>query len=197
MPYMRTSGSSISPVSPLQLLSLVVALLLAACVPPQQTVEAEPEAAPVRSPVTEVYFYPKQGQSPEQQERDRYECYLWAMEQTGFDPSSPDLAPHQRVRVVPKPAPGHDTAVGAVTGAMIGAVVSRPGNKVGGAVVGAVAGGALGAASDAARQRQAARIQQGYDQAEAERTAMLEQQASEYRRAMSACLEGRGYAVHE
>jgi hypothetical protein len=34
----------------------------------------------------ELFVYPAQGQSEEQRDRDRYECYLWAADQTGFDP---------------------------------------------------------------------------------------------------------------
>ncbi|HKI62460.1 MAG TPA: glycine zipper 2TM domain-containing protein [Mariprofundaceae bacterium] len=156
-----------------------------------------PEPATTPPPVTQVYFYPQQGQSPEQQDRDRYECYLWAMQQTGFDPSQPNLAPHQRVVVTPAPPAGHDTATGAVTGAVIGAAVSRPGDRAGGAVMGAIAGAAVGAASDNARQREAQRVQESYDRADSERAARIERQASEYRRAMAACLEGRGYSVGE
>jgi len=39
------------------------------------------------------------------------------------------------------------------------------------------------------------RIQSRYDQRDADRNARIEQQAQGYRRAMSACLEGRGYTV--
>jgi len=35
----------------------------------------------------ELYTYPKNGQSAEQQEQDRYECHRWAAEQSGFDPT--------------------------------------------------------------------------------------------------------------
>ena len=34
-----------------------------------------------------LYVYPKNGQSAEQQATDRYECHRWAGEQTGFDPT--------------------------------------------------------------------------------------------------------------
>jgi len=37
----------------------------------------------------QFYVYPKQGQSPDQQAQDRYECHRWAVDQTGFDPSQP------------------------------------------------------------------------------------------------------------
>jgi hypothetical protein len=38
---------------------------------------------------TDLFAYPKGGQSPEQQTRDREECRTWAVTQTGFDPSKP------------------------------------------------------------------------------------------------------------
>jgi hypothetical protein len=142
-----------------------------------------------------VYFYPTKGQSLAQQDRDRYECYSWASKQSGFDPSLPQLPPHQQLEVVPQPPIGHDTASGAVTGAVLGAVVSRPGRTGEGAVIGAIAGTILGAASDSARQEQAERLQERYDRRGSQAAAYTEQQASAYRRAMGACLEGRGYTV--
>jgi hypothetical protein len=36
---------------------------------------------------TTLYVYPKNGQSAEQQSKDRYECYRYAADQTGFDPT--------------------------------------------------------------------------------------------------------------
>lgn len=36
-----------------------------------------------------LFIYPKKGQSAEQQDTDRYECYRWAVQQTGFDPTQP------------------------------------------------------------------------------------------------------------
>ncbi len=180
--------------------ALPLCLLLASCatVPVGQADNsAEPAPVATQPPPTEVYFYPKQGQSPQQQDRDRYECYLWASKKTGFEPSQAGMAPHQQVRVVPQAAPGRDTAMGAVTGAVVGAAVSGPDDRVGGAVIGAIAGATLGAVSDASRQQQAERIRQSYNQADEKQQARLDQQASNYRRAMAACLEGRGYAVHE
>ena len=38
----------------------------------------------------ELFVYPREGQSPEQVEFDRYECHRWASEQTGFDPTRPE-----------------------------------------------------------------------------------------------------------
>ncbi|HVY63817.1 MAG TPA: DUF6515 family protein [Gammaproteobacteria bacterium] len=36
----------------------------------------------------EIFVYPKEGQTDEQRDRDRYDCHLWAVNQTGFDPSA-------------------------------------------------------------------------------------------------------------
>lgn len=177
----------------LRLLAVGATLALAACAPPRYAVQ--PTAAPSPPPSTQVYFYPTRNQSAAQQERDRYECYLWAVKQTGFDPSAPQLAPHQRLEVVPQPPPGHDVAAGAVTGAVLGAIVSPPRQSAEGALFGAVAGAIIGAASEAARQEQAERIQEYYDRRGGQHTARIEQQAGSYRRAMAACLEGRGYSV--
>jgi len=176
--------------------SLVAAAVLGmtACapLPPRETVQ--PAAAP--PPSVEVYFYPTRGQSAEQQDRDRYECYLWARDQTGYDPSAPQLAPSQQVHVEPALPPGQEAAAGAVAGAVLGAAVSRRGEKTEGAVKGAITGAIIGAASEAAREEEARRMEvEAQQRLDSERAARLEQQASHYRRAMTACLEGRGYKV--
>ncbi len=179
----------------LRLLAVAATLALAACATPPRVVARPVDAPAGPPPSTQVYFYPLKGQSAAQQDRDRYECYLWAKKQTGLDPSEPQLAPHQRVEVVPIPPPGHDVAAGAATGAVLGAIVSRPGRTGEGAAVGAVLGAIIGGASETARQEQAERIQERYDRRDALRAARTEQQADSYRRAMAACLEGRGYSV--
>ena len=38
---------------------------------------------------TQVFAYPKNGQSPAQQETDKNECRAWAAGQTGFNPATP------------------------------------------------------------------------------------------------------------
>ena len=106
------------------------ALLGAGCVetppaPPPPPVQVQPEPPPPPPPPSpDVFFYPKQGQSAAQQSRDRYECYLWAHKQTGFDPSAIRPATRASVRVVAVPGPGHDTAVGTMTGAVLGAAAA-------------------------------------------------------------------------
>jgi len=181
-------------------------LLMAACC---MNAHADPASVPPASPpvgpaadstssvsaTSEIFVYASHGQSDKQLDRDRYECHNWAVAQSHYNPSDPHLAPHQQVQVVAAPPAGRDTVAGAMTGAVIGAAVGAPHESGGGAIIGAIAGGMMGAASDSARHQEAQRINaQGSAEEQAER-ARLEKQASDYRRAISACLEGRGYTV--
>jgi len=154
-----------------------------------------PPAPTPPPPQTEVFFYPAHAQTAAQQDRDRYECYLWAVRQSGFDPSQANLAPTQRVVVQPGSPPGAAVAAGAVAGAILGAAIGAPHDEAEGAVIGAIAGGALGAAVESADQAETARIQSQYDASASAVQARQEAQALAYRRAMTACLEGRGYSV--
>jgi len=189
---------------PLVGLAVAMTLFLTGCVeappprraPPVTRTAPPPEPTPAPPPpTTQVYVYPSGGQTAEQLSRDRYECYLWGVKQSGFDPSQTSLAPHQRVEVVPMPPSGSDTAAGAITGAVLGAVIAGRHDAAAGAVGGAILGGAAGAASDAQRETRVKQVQNRYDQRENARMAQLEEQAGNYRRALTACLEGRGYTV--
>jgi len=152
-------------------------------------------ASPAPVATTDVIFYPNAGQSAVRQDRDRYECYLWSVKQSGFDPSQANLAPPQRVVVQPANPPGAAVAAGAIAGAVMGAAIGSPHDEGQGAAIGAVAGAMLGAAAESSQQAQAAQLQGQYDASAAARQARLDAQAGAYRRAMSACLEGRGYTV--
>jgi hypothetical protein len=147
---------------------------------------AEPEPRPA---APQVYFYPRQGQSPERQDRDRYECYRWAVRQSRFDPSGPQVAPPQRVQVVPTRPPVADTFTGAATGALIGSAVTWSGE---GAAIGAAVGAVAGAISDIHREHGRRELERNLSSHAAP---VASGRAHDYRRAMSACLEGRGYAV--
>jgi glycine zipper 2TM protein len=147
------------------------------------------------APAADVYVYPSRGQSDKQLDRDRYACHNWATAQSHYNPSDPHLAPHQQIRVVEMPTPGRDTAAGAVVGAVIGSSVGGRHDSGGATVAGAVVGAIIGASADSARQKAA---DETHSRASAElqaERAKLERQASDYRRAISACLEGRGYTV--
>jgi hypothetical protein len=138
-------------------------------------------------PSTQVYFHPLHGQSRQHQSRDRYECFLWAKRQTGFDPSAAALPPHQRVVVGP-PA----SMTGALFGAFFGALLGAPDHAAEGALI----GGAVGATSGAIHDIEVAEAERRAAERRARmRHQQLEKRAIAYRRAMSACLEGRGYRV--
>jgi hypothetical protein len=187
---MRLRTTLASPVARTLVPALTLLGLLSGCVveqPRRERLAPPPVARPAPEP-PRVYFYPTQGQSPGQQDRDRYECYNWAVKQTGFDPNR-QLPPEQLVTVVPSRPPGETTVNTAIAGAILGAIVSGPGHAGGGALIGAAAGGLLGNAAENAQANAPRRVIRGRSDVRYDR------EATEYRRAMSACLEGRGYAV--
>jgi YmgG-like glycine-zipper protein len=169
--------------------------MLASCATEPMPVPAPPPPTVAPLPDMHVYVYPAAGQDAAQLDRDRYECHLWSVRQTGFDPSVPQVAPHQQVQVVPMPPTGTSTVPGAATGAIIGAAVASPYQTGSGALVGAAAGALLGAAADSARAQHAAEVQRHINSADDQHEYGLDQLAGNYRRALSTCLQGRGYTV--
>jgi hypothetical protein len=165
---------------------VAVTCLLAACATPPPRTYAVPAPPPQK-----VFVYPANGQSPEQTERDRYECHNWAVQQTGVDPSRADANPYARVIVQPANPPGTGTAVGAIGGAILGSIIAGPRNAGAGLVLGGVTGAIVGSAADANAQAQAQQTQAQINQSAAAGRA----QADSYRRAIGACLQGRGYTV--
>jgi outer membrane lipoprotein SlyB len=173
---------------------LATALTLTGCVTTNTTTSAPPVAAAPQPP--RVYFYPQQGQSPRQQERDRYDCFNWASTRTAFDPSRQPLPRETReVVVVPAYPPGSVALAGAATGALVGATVSDPWHRGEGALIGAVAGTMLGAVAESAQKPQLQPVTSSAQHRYDSTASGYARQAAEFRRAMSACLEGRGYAV--
>jgi hypothetical protein len=162
------------------------AVLLAACVTPPPRTYAVPAPPPQR-----VFVYPANGQSPEQTDRDRYECHVWAVQQTGVDPSRAGASAYERVVVQPANPPGAGAVAGAIGGAIIGSIIAGPRNAGAGLLVGGATGAIVGSASDAQAQAQAQQTQQSLNQSAAAGRA----RADSYRRAIGACLQGRGYTV--
>jgi hypothetical protein len=176
---------NLTPVAKI-LMPLAAAAMLAACVaPPPRTVAV---AGP---PPQRLYVYPANGQTPEQTDRDRYECHVWAVQQTGVDPSRADASPYERVVVQPANPPGSGTVAGLIGGAIIGSIIAGPRAAGAGLIIGGATGAVIGSAADANAQAQAAQTQtqinESIDAAHA--------RADTYRRAIGACLQGRGYTV--
>jgi outer membrane lipoprotein SlyB len=167
-------------------LTLPIALMavLTACVTPPPRVVSVPAPPPQR-----MFVYPANGQSPSQTERDRYECHIWAVQQTGVDPSR--VVAYQQVIVQPANPPGSGAVGGAVVGAIIGSIIGGPYNSGAGFLLGGATGAIVGSAADANAQKQAQQTQQQINQNAAE----ARTQAEAYRRAMGSCLQGRGYTV--
>jgi hypothetical protein len=160
--------------------------LLSACVTPPPRTYAVPAPPPQR-----VFVYPAHGQSADQTERDRYECHNWAVQQTGVDPSRADASPYERVIVQPSTPPGANAVGGAIAGAIIGSIIGGPRNAGAGLLLGGATGAIVGSAADANAQQQARQTQEQINQSAAEGRS----RADAYRRAIGACLQGRGYTV--
>lgn len=177
-------------------LFLVAVLMLMSCYyyPYEPVAGQQAQDENIRA-ITQIYFYPNKNQSDEQQSRDHYACYNWAMDQTGFDPSVSSIVPAQRVRVVPMPPPGHDTVSMTIAGAVLGALIGGPRHAGGGALIGAASGAMMGAVSDASRVEAARQMEEAYQNRYQARDLRKEKKALHFRRAMSACLESRGYSV--
>ena len=150
----------------------------------------------------DIYVYPAKAQTDEQLAEDRYACHRWAVEESGFDPSQFEgVAPPRTVRVpVPRNEAEGAASKGTVTGAVIGGVIgSRGGDTAEGALIGAVLGTMAGSAIEDQGQREAREKAEAEAKREAEEIsqnkAELALRKSNYRRALTACLEGRGYTV--
>jgi outer membrane lipoprotein SlyB len=149
----------------------------------------------------DLFVYPAKGQSDQQLANDRYECHRWAVGETGFDPSDfGEAAPPRIVRVpVPENKAQGATAKGAIAGAIAGAVLGHGDDKLKNAVIGATVGATAGAAVETAgeldaqdKARAEARLQA--DELKRSKAEQAVRRAN-YRRAITACLEGRGYTV--
>ena len=138
----------------------------------------------------DLFVYPMKGQSDEQLEKDKYDCYQWSKKETGFDPMQPPTATE------PPPQEGAKkggVAKGAVRGGLVGLGVGAIAGDAGeGAAIGAVAGGLFGGMR---RQDQKKKQEQAEQQWAQEQAANYAQYRNSYNLAYSACLEARGYMV--
>ena len=129
-------------------------------------------------------IYPAKGQSAEQQNKDKGECHVWAVQQSGFDPAQAQAAPAPTQQ-----GPTGERARGAARGAAVGAVGGAIGGDAG---KGAAAGAAAGTVVAGSRQRQARRQQDAQNQQTAQANS---QGLAGYNKAVAACMQGRGYSV--
>lgn len=133
-----------------------------------------------------LYIFPSEGQTQEQLDADEMECYKWAMQQTKYDPLNPTKVVAEAADTSLNGSAVVGAAKGAAAGAAIGAISGDAGQ---GAAIGAVVGGLAGR-----------RARRGGDVAEqknneAAAAAANEKMLTDYKKAFSACMEGKNYTV--
>jgi Glycine-zipper domain len=168
-----------------------VAILLTVQVPTGVHAQSAPAQKSVASAIG-VYVFPAAGQNASTQSQDEAQCYSWAVQNTGIDPSQVAQQSQQAAAAPPPPsgaAPGsgaRGAARGAAGGALIGGIAGDAGK-------GAAIGAATGAVAGRSRSRRA------QDQAQAQQAQSVQSggaaQMDTFKKAFSACLEGKKYTV--
>lgn len=136
-----------------------------------------------------LFVYPSNGQLTEKQTIDEQECYTWAQQTTGINPSSPPAS--QR----PAAATQEDTAQAAAStgvrsaarNVLIANATDNDWEEA--AAIGLVFGSARGARNSRRRNEQAQK------EAVAQQAQTSQQQVQQFKNAFSACIEGRGYTI--
>jgi hypothetical protein len=134
----------------------------------------------------QLYVYPSKNQTQQQQKQDEFECYKWAVDQSGIDP----LNLPKVTAPPPQSGPDGSAVVGAAKGAAAGAAIGSISGDMGkGAAYGAMAGAVVGRRQG--KQAQAQANQQSQQQADAQNKANIES----FRKAFTVCIEGKGYTI--
>ncbi len=123
----------------------------------------------------EVTVQPKSGQSGDQIEKAKSDCYQKAKDTTGFDPKAASASNQ------PKGGAGKGAAKGAAVGAVGGAMGGSAGT-------GAAVGAGVGAAAGHHKKKKA-------EQAQEQQNEQNKSELAAFDRAESSCLESKGYAV--
>lgn len=178
-----------------------------------QTAPAPAAQGPVWSPAKSIgmFAYPKNQQNADQQLKDESDCYGSAKQDTGVDPQAPvpagpsaqqnqaaqQQAAQQAGKDVSKGGTVKGTAGGAAGGAAIGAIAGDAGEGAAiGATVGAIAGRRKQRMKEEkAKQQAAQQTAQAQQQAQAQAQAQQQGATDTFKRAFSACMDARGYAI--
>lgn len=156
--------------------------------------EATSANAPSLAKQLGMYVFPAKNQSTAQQATDEAACYNWAVAQTGINPMGPAPNADSAAKVWEEKMSSATQGAGVVTGAKgaaagtaIGAIAGNTGE---GAAIGAVVGVLAGH-----RARKEAKQEAAIYGAQAAKQKQ-EQQDAEFKKAMTACLTGKGYSVN-
>jgi hypothetical protein len=166
------------------ILLLFMVLIVSTSINGQEAKPGDPASSVASS--LNMYVFPAKDQSADQQDKDETECYKWAVQQSGVDPMNPPEVKAAQVNTGPDGSAVVGAAGGAAAGAAIGAIAGDAGK---GAAIGAVAG--------ALRGRRASRVGHTMEQAAADIDAQQTQEEliNNFKKAFTACLEGKGYTV--
>ena len=134
-----------------------------------------------------LIVYPAAGQTLEQQARDEQACYAWSQQQIDPLAKRPNADSAAQAGKAKADSATHGAAIkGTAGGALIGAIAGDAGKGAG-----------IGAVTGALRARRAKREVEGQaeQQARAQSQAQGNQPAGTFKKAMVACIQGRGYTV--
>jgi hypothetical protein len=137
--------------------------------------------------------YPAKGQSEDQMEKDKYQCYSWAKGQTGFDPmKTPTTTSAPPAKEKDVWGAGKTGLAGGATGAVVGGLAKGNKGAVRGGLIGAAGGALIGGMRSSDQRRREEQKRKEWERKEVNQYA---QSRHEYNRAFGACMEGRGYSV--
>ncbi len=179
-------------------ITILVALIIA--VAAGAMAQTQPAAPKTLAATINVYVFPNEGQTPEQQSIDEATCYDWAFQNTGTDPFDLEKQAQQQVQQTQQTqeqiaASGQGAGVkgavgGAAAGALIGEIASNDPGR--GAAYGAAAGAVVA-------RRQTKKAKAGASQQAAQQGQQAQQataaQIENFKKAFSVCLEGKKYMV--
>lgn len=146
----------------------------------------------------DIYVFPAQGQDAKQQSEDEAACYQWAVTNSGVDPfdaqkqadanAQQSQAAQQQAAQAGKGSGARGAVGGAAVGALVGEIADDDAGKGAayGAAAGLIAGRRHGRKEQAAAQQQAAAQSQQSQQA-------TQAQIDGFKKAFSACMEGKQY----
>ena len=157
--------------------------------------------APALASSVGLMAYPSKGQDAKTQNIDEGECFGWAKQQSGYDPSNPPPTATAAKVEAPPTEPNGARVRGAARGAAAGAVVGEVANND--ADQGAKNGAAAGAVVAGSRTRQARRSNEAQADAANQQAQAAADQANAanaqlketFKKGMKTCLEGKGYTV--
>jgi outer membrane protein with glycine zipper len=138
----------------------------------------------------DFFIYPTKGQSEKQMEKDKYECYIWGKNQSGFDPMEvPKASEPPPEKKQTKAGVGRGAVGGSLVGLAIGSLSGEAGK---GAAIGAASGGLFGGMRKKSHESKQKNKEEEWAEQQVEEYA---QKRNAYDCAYTACLEAKGYTV--